>query len=182
MSKSTDDLKAGFAGESQANRRYLAFAKRAEEEGHPQAAKLFRAAAHAETVHALNHLKALGEIKSTSENLEAAAQGENYEAVTMYPGFVRDAEADGNRQALRSFQYALAVEKVHESSTEKPSRHWGRKPPTKTTTCVRSAAIPTTATRQRSAQCAQRLAQSSSGSARPKHQDRLRHRLHVQLL
>jgi rubrerythrin len=126
MSKSTEDLKAGFAGESQANRRYLAFAKRAEEEGHPQAAKLFRAAAHAETVHALNHLKALGEIKSTSENLEAAAQGENYEAVTMYPGFVRDAEADGNRQALRSFQYALAVEKVHESLYRKAIETLGK--------------------------------------------------------
>jgi rubrerythrin len=126
MSKSEEDLKAGFAGESQANRRYLAFAKRADEEGHPQAAKLFRAAAHAETVHAMNHLKALGEIKSTAENLQTAAKGENYEAVTMYPAFVKDAQGDGNRQALRSFQYALEVEKVHESLYRKAIETLGK--------------------------------------------------------
>ena len=114
MSKTTDDLKAAFAGESQANRRYLAFAKKADEEGHPQVAKLFRAAAHAETVHAVNHLKALDGIRSTAENLQAAIEGENYEAVRMYPGFVRDAEVDGDKKALRSFLWALEVEKVHE--------------------------------------------------------------------
>jgi rubrerythrin len=114
MSKTVDDLWAAFAGESQANRKYLAFAKKADEEGHRQVAKLFRAAAHAETVHAMNHLKALGEIKSTAENLETAARGENYEAVSMYPGFVRDAEEEGEKKALRSFQWALEVEKVHE--------------------------------------------------------------------
>lgn len=126
MSKSEDDLKAGFAGESQANRRYIAFAKRADEEGHPQAAKLFRAAAHAETIHALNHLKALGEIKTTSENLETAIRGENYEAVTMYPTFVKDAQGDGNKQALRSFQYALEVEKVHESLYRNAKENLGK--------------------------------------------------------
>ncbi len=115
MTKTTDNLATAFAGESQANRRYLAFAKKADEEGHPQVAKLFRAAAHAETVHALNHFKALGEIKSTAENLETAARGENYEAVTMYPPFVTEAEKEGHQPALRSFRYALAVEKVHES-------------------------------------------------------------------
>jgi rubrerythrin len=114
MSKSVDDLWAAFAGESQANRKYLAFAKKADEEGHRQVAKLFRAAAHAETVHAMNHLKALGEVRSTAENLETAAGGENYEAVSMYPGFVRDAEEEGDKKALRSFQWALEVEKVHE--------------------------------------------------------------------
>jgi len=115
MSKSIDDLKAGFAGESQANRKYLAFAKKADEEGYSQVAKLFRAAAAAETVHALNHFRALGEIKTTKENIEAAVAGEHYEAVTMYPDFIKDAEADNNKKALASFRWALEVEKVHEA-------------------------------------------------------------------
>lgn len=114
MTTTVDNLATAFAGESQANRRYLAFAKKADEEGHPQVAKLFRAAAHAETVHALNHFKAMGEIKSTAENLETAARGENHEAFTMYPPFVREAETEGHQPALRSFRYALEVEKVHE--------------------------------------------------------------------
>jgi rubrerythrin len=114
MSKAIEDLKAAFAGESQANRKYLAFAKKADEDGYPQIAKLFRAAAAAETVHANNHLRALGGIQSTSENLQAAVDGENYEAVTMYPEFVKDAEAEEAKSALRSFRWALEVEKVHE--------------------------------------------------------------------
>ena len=89
MSKSIDDLKAAFAGESQANRKYTAFARKADQEGHAQVAKLFRAAAQAETVHALNHFNALGEVKSTAENLEAAIAGENYEVVSMYPELSR---------------------------------------------------------------------------------------------
>jgi rubrerythrin len=115
MSKTTDDLKAAFAGESQANRRYLAFAKKAEDEGYAQVARLFRAAAHAETVHAHNHLRALGEIKSTAENLQAAVGGENYEVVSMYPEFIKDAEAEENKRALNSFRWAMEVEKVHEA-------------------------------------------------------------------
>lgn len=115
MSKSTDDLKAAFAGESQANRKYLAFAKKAEQEGHKQLAKLFRAAAEAETVHAHNHLRALGAIESTEANLNAAIAGENYEVTTMYPDFIKDAEAEGDRKALQSFTYAIEVEKVHEA-------------------------------------------------------------------
>jgi rubrerythrin len=115
MSKTTDDLKAAFAGESQANRRYLAFAKKAEEEGFTQVARLFRAAAHAETVHALNHLRALGEVKSTTENLQAAIGGENYEVVNMYPEFIKDAEAEDFKRALSSFRWAMEVEKVHEA-------------------------------------------------------------------
>lgn len=115
MSNVTDDLKAAFAGESQANRRYLAFAKKAEEDGYPQIARLFRAAAHAETVHALNHLRALGEVKSTAENLESAIGGENYEVVSMYPDFIKDAEAEQSKKALTSFRWAWEVEKVHES-------------------------------------------------------------------
>jgi rubrerythrin len=114
MSKTVEDLKAAFAGESQANRKYLAFAKKADEEGHPQVAKLFRAAAAAETVHAHNHLRALNGILSTTENLQAAIEGENYESVSMYPEFVKDAEAEQDKRALRSFNYALEVEKIHE--------------------------------------------------------------------
>lgn len=115
MSKSIDDLKAAFAGESQANRKYLAFAKKADEDGFPQVARLFRAAAHAETVHAHNHLRALGEIKTTAENLTDAITGENYEATVMYPDFIKDAEAESDRKALSSFKYAYEVEKVHEA-------------------------------------------------------------------
>lgn len=114
MSKSVENLKSAFAGESQANRRYTAFAKKAQDDGYPQVAKLFRAAAAAETVHALSHFKALGEIKSTAENLQAAIAGENYEVVTMYPEFIQDAEAEGVKKALTSFTWAWEVEKVHE--------------------------------------------------------------------
>jgi rubrerythrin len=114
MSKSIDNLQAAFAGESQANRKYLAFAKKAEDEGFPQIARLFRAAAAAETVHATNHLRAMSGINSTAENLEAAASGENYEVVSMYPPMLAEAEAEGDKRAALSFKYALAVEKVHE--------------------------------------------------------------------
>jgi rubrerythrin len=114
MSKSYDDLMAAFSGESQANRKYLAFAKKADEDGYPQAAKLFRAAAAAETVHAHNHFRAAGEIKSTEENLKTAIAGEHYENSEMYPAFIKDAEAEGDKKALRSFNYANEVEKIHE--------------------------------------------------------------------
>ncbi len=114
MAKSIDDLKAAFAGESQANRKYTAFARKADQEGYAQVARLFRAAAHAETVHALNHFSALGEVKTTADNLEVAIAGENYEVATMYPEFIQDAEAEGNKGALRSFKYAFEAEKVHE--------------------------------------------------------------------
>jgi rubrerythrin len=114
MSKTLDDLKEAFAGESQANRKYLAFAKKADEEGYPQVARLFRAAAAAETVHAHNHLKVMEGIKSTAENLQVAIQGENYESVSMYPAFVKDAEEEDDKKALRSFRDALEVEKIHE--------------------------------------------------------------------
>ena len=114
MTKSIDDLKAGFAGESQANRKYTAFARKADAEGYSQVARLFRAAAAAETVHALNHFRVLGGVKTTRENLEAAIAGENYEVVTMYPEFIQDAEAEGNKAALHSFKDAWAVEKIHE--------------------------------------------------------------------
>src|SRR5512138_2061064 len=108
-----DNLKEAFAGESQANRKYLAFARKAEAEGFPQVAKLFRAAADAETVHAHAHLRVLGEIKSTAENLQAAADGEGYEFKSMYPPMVAEAQAEKNQAAVTSFQYAMAAEKVH---------------------------------------------------------------------
>ncbi len=114
MSKTTENLKAAFAGESQANRRYLAYAKQADEEGYPQAARLFRAVAAAETIHAHSHLRVLGEIKSTLENLREAAGGENYEVHDMYPPFIEEAKAEDNAKAVRSFTHAMEVEKGHE--------------------------------------------------------------------
>jgi len=115
VSKTTDNLQAAFAGESQANRKYLAFAKKADQEGYPQIAKLFRTAAAAETVHAHNHFNALGGVKSTTENLKAAIEGENYEVVSMYPSMIADAEAEGEKKANNSLRWAFEVEKVHEA-------------------------------------------------------------------
>jgi len=113
MSQTEENLKAAFAGESQANRRYLAFAQKADEEGHAQIARLFKAAAAAETVHALNHLKVLGEVKSTEENLRAAIDGEHYEFTKIYPDFVRQAEVEENAEARETFSLANRVEKIH---------------------------------------------------------------------
>src|SRR5512135_2233893 len=115
MSKSVDNLKAAFAGESQANRKYLTFAKKADQEGFPHIARLFRAAAAAETVHANNHFRAMDGVKGTAENLQAAIAGENYEVVSMYPPMLAEAEAEVDKRAALSFKYALAVEKVHEA-------------------------------------------------------------------
>lgn len=114
MTKSYDDLMAAFAGESQANRKYLAFAKKADDEGYAQVARLFRAAAAAETVHALTHFRTAGEVKSTEENLKAAIEGEHYENSEMYPSFIKDAEAEGDAKALKSFTWANEAEKIHE--------------------------------------------------------------------
>ncbi|MFX1418043.1 MAG: rubrerythrin family protein [Promethearchaeota archaeon] len=113
MSKIEEGLKEAFAGESQANRKYLAFAEKADKEGFPQIAKVFRAAAAAETVHAHNHLKVLGGIKSTKENIRAAVEGEHYEFTKMYPEFLEAAKNEGNKEAERTFHYANEVEKVH---------------------------------------------------------------------
>ena len=113
MSKTDSNLQAAFAGESQANRKYLAFAKKADSEGHKQVAKLFRATADAETVHALNHLKELCGIKSTKENLMEAISGETHEFQSIYPQMIADAEAEGIKGALRSFNLANEVEKIH---------------------------------------------------------------------
>ncbi|MHA1805859.1 MAG: rubrerythrin family protein [Promethearchaeota archaeon] len=119
MTKSEENLKTAFAGESQANRKYLAFAGQAEKEGFPQVAKLFRAAATAETIHAHNHLRTLGGIKSTRENLKEAIGGEYYEFNEMYPKFLEDAKNEGNKDAERTFYFANEVEKIHYGLYEK---------------------------------------------------------------
>jgi len=108
-----DNLQAAFAGESQANRKYLAFAKKAQTEGYPMIARLFRAAAEAETVHAHAHLRVLGGVKSSADNLQAAIDGEGYEFTKMYPGFVEEAKKEGDKAAQMSFENAMAVEKIH---------------------------------------------------------------------
>ena len=113
MSNTRANLESAFAGESQANRRYLFFAEKAEKEGHPQIARLFRAAAEAETVHARNHLEVMGGIGSTEDNLHAAAEGEYYEFMKMYPDFIEQAKAENNERAEISFTHANAVEKIH---------------------------------------------------------------------
>jgi rubrerythrin len=108
-----ENLQEAFAGESQANRKYLAFADKAEADGFPQIARLFRAAAAAETVHAHAHLRVMGEVKTVAENLQAAIDGEGLEFKTMYPAFVAQAEKEGNKGAVMSFKNALAVEQIH---------------------------------------------------------------------
>ena len=113
MNKTDDNLKAAFAGESQANRLYLAFAKKAEQEGLTQIAKLFKAASESETVHALNHLRVMGQVKSTVDNLGTAVSGETYEFKKMYPDFIAEAKKEENKKALTSFDYANKVEQIH---------------------------------------------------------------------
>jgi len=113
MSKTEKNLAEAFAGESQANRKYLAFAKKADEEGLAQVARLFRAAAAAETVHAHAHLRVLKGVGSTAENLKEAVGGETHEFTDMYPQMIEDAKKEDNKAALMSFMYANAVEKIH---------------------------------------------------------------------
>jgi rubrerythrin len=113
MSKTESFLKEAFAGESQANRKYLAFAVKADQEGFPQVARLFRAAAEAETVHAHSHLRAMNGVRSTKENLGEAVSGETHEFKKMYPEMIEAAKAEGQKAAERSFNYASLVEKVH---------------------------------------------------------------------
>jgi rubrerythrin len=113
MTKTQDDLKTAFSGESQANQRYLAFAKKADQEGFPQIARLFRAAAAAESVHAGNHLRADEGVKSTLENLKEALGGENYEVNSMYPPMLATAQEENQKKAATSFGWALEVEKIH---------------------------------------------------------------------
>jgi len=113
MSKTEDALQEAFAGESQANRKYLAFAAKADQEGFAQAAKLFRAAAEAETIHAHAHLRAMKGVHSTRENLQEAITGETHEFKSMYPAMIEAAKAEGHKEAERSFNFANEVEKIH---------------------------------------------------------------------
>jgi rubrerythrin len=113
MSKTEQFLKEAFAGESQANRKYLAFAAKADQEGYAQVARLFRAAAEAETVHAHNHLRALKGIRGTKENLQEAVAGETHEFKKMYPEMIQAAKAEGQKEGERTFNYANEVEKIH---------------------------------------------------------------------
>lgn len=126
MSKTDQNLMDAFAGESQANRKYLAFAKAAEQEGMPQIAKLFRAAAASETVHALTHLKNAGKIGTTAENLKDALAGETHEYTKMYPEMIRDAEAEGKTAVAKYFGYVNKVEEIHanlyKKAMENPSK------------------------------------------------------------
>ncbi len=126
MSKTDQNLQDAFAGESQANRKYLAFARQAEDEGYAQVARLFRAAAAAETIHAHNHLKGMKGVKSTKENLLAAISGESYEFQKMYPQMITDAKAEGQDYALRSFSLANEVEKVHAALYKKALESLGQ--------------------------------------------------------
>jgi len=111
--KSDDNLQAAFAGESQANRKYTAFSRKAESEGHVQVAKLFRAAAESETVHALNHLRVMKGIGTTLDNLKAAMEGEVYEHTKMYPEFIQVSESENRSDARLTFHYANEAEKRH---------------------------------------------------------------------
>ena len=126
MSKTEQSLKEAFAGESQANRKYLAFAAKADQEGYPQVARLFRAAAEAETIHAHNHLRALNGIKSTKENLQEAIAGETHEFKKMYPEMLAEAKADSQKQAEISFDYANQVEKIHAALYENALANLGK--------------------------------------------------------
>jgi rubrerythrin len=119
MSQTEKNLWEAFAGESQANRKYLAFAKKADQEGYTQVAKLFRAAAEAETVHAHAHLRTLKGVKSTAENLKAAIDGETHEFKSMYPEMIATAKQEGDKTAERSFIYANDVEKIHAALYQK---------------------------------------------------------------
>ena len=112
MATTKENLKEAFAGESQANQKYRAFAKKAEKDGFANIAKLFRTTAEAERIHAEGHLKALDLIQSTAENLQAAIDGETFEYTKMYPPMVELAEADGHK-AKTMFNFAVDAERVH---------------------------------------------------------------------
>ena len=119
MTKTEQNLSDAFAGESQANRKYLAFAKQAEQEGYKPVAKLFRAAAEAETVHAHAHLRTLGGVGKTADNLKTAIAGETHEFKNMYPEFIEVAKKESNKAAERSFNFANEVEKIHHGLYQK---------------------------------------------------------------
>lgn len=111
--KTREHLEEAFAGESQANRKYLAFSKKAGSEGFEMVSRLFAAVAEAETIHAHKHLQVMGGVQSTLENLKGALEGETHEFTEMYPGFIADAEAEGEKTAKMSFHMANEAEKAH---------------------------------------------------------------------
>lgn len=113
MEKTLQNLMDAFAGESQANRKYTAYSKKAEAEGKLNAAKLFKAAADAETLHALKHFQVAGKVGTTADNLQDGVEGETYEFQSMYPPFIEQAEAEGNKAAVQTFTYAMKAEEVH---------------------------------------------------------------------
>ena len=114
MHKMTEDnLKAAFAGESQAHMKYKIFSEAAKKEGRPNISRLFEAISYAEQVHATNHLKVLGGVKKTADNLDVAIGGETFEVEEMYPEYLNEAKAQGEKGAERSTHYALEAEKIH---------------------------------------------------------------------
>ena len=127
MGETENNLKAAFAGESQANRKYLAFARKADEEGYTGVAKLFRAAAEAETIHAHNHLDALKGVNSTLENLREAYGGEHYEFTEMYPVFLAKSKEEKQGVATKTFHYANEVEKIHGALYEDAIKQSGKR-------------------------------------------------------
>jgi rubrerythrin len=133
--RTLENLKAAFAGESQANRKYLAFAKKADEENYKQVAKLFRAAADAETVHAHAHLRVMDGVKSTRENLNEAINGETHEFTMMYPQMIEDAKNDNDQKAFKSFDFANKVEKIHAELYRKAMDNLGKNPDVKYYVC-----------------------------------------------
>ena len=133
---SKENLMEAFAGESQANRKYLAFAKKADDEGFAQVAKLFRAAAEAETVHAHNHLEVVGGINATKENLVAAIAGETEEFTEMYPNFIAEAKAEKNDAAAWTFEVANKVEQIHASLYKNALENLGDNPNTDYYVCA----------------------------------------------
>ena len=129
MKQTQENLKEAFAGESMANRKYTAFARQADAEGFHQAAKLFRAAAEAETIHAIDHLKALGMIKTTPENLKAAIEGETYEYTKMYPDFIATAKEENAETVAKKLNLVGKAEAVHAGLYEKALKNLGKEEP-----------------------------------------------------
>ena len=123
MDKTTKNLEKAFAGEARAYFRYLGFAEKADEEGHPGVARLFRAVARAEMVHCLSHQKVLGTVKGTMKNIEFAIKGETHEFKTMYPPMIKDAVAENQTEARYSFEYAMSIEMVHAKLLKKPLKN-----------------------------------------------------------
>lgn len=126
--KTNDNYATAFAGESQANRKYTFFAEKAEKEGYTNAARLFRATAEAETIHARFHLSGKGGIGATADNLKSAISGETYETKEMYPPMVEDAKAEGNDAAVRAFSYASEAEAVHARLYAEALANLGKEP------------------------------------------------------